>query len=474
MSFSSKRLSLSQRLLLWFTILLVSLLLSSQVILTRWLEHRLEHDDWLLIAEHVQSYIPILDNYASDPVALKVRLDEAEQITQQQPVLVRILGADKTLLAQTRLKPPPIISLIESLPQQLVTGKLKFQPTYFESWVGVNLAYQSKNSPSTWFTLEFALNREYEVKVLRAFRITSAGVSLVLLLLGIFVAFRMIREGFRPLDEMAESIRQIHGHQLTHLLPVDSAPTELRSLAIEFNHMLGRLDETFGRLSRFSSDIAHELRTPIQSLRLKIESTLQQSRLPMDYQETLEHVLERTEHLATLVDSLLFLAKAENPHFALRPEAFSISEMIEDLIDLYAPLGVETGVTILPIKATMYNDFSDRVIMDRTLIRQALGNLVQNSIHYGPPNSNIQIELLVNRESTIQIAVQDEGLGVPAEYQDRVFERFFRADPSRTTPAGNLGLGLSISQAIARLHKGDLWLSNSAKGARFCLELHNI
>jgi two-component system heavy metal sensor histidine kinase CusS len=267
-------------------------------------------------------------------------------------------------------------------------------------------------------------------------------VALVLCALG---GYRIARRGIRPVEEIAATARRVHASHFERI-PPGGLPGELRTLADTFNRMLDRLQESIARLSRFSADIAHELRTPLNNLRGEIEVTLSKPRTADEYSETLGSALEECGRLAQLIDSLLFLARAEDPKTQIQREPFDLRRELESLRDFYDAAANDAGVRLM-VEA----DGEQPVTMNRPLIQRAVGNLIANALSHTPSGGTVTLSTSRDDEG-ILITVRDTGRGIPPEHLPHIFDRFYRADPART--GGGVGLGLAIVKSIVELHGG--------------------
>jgi two-component system heavy metal sensor histidine kinase CusS len=237
----------------------------------------------------------------------------------------------------------------------------------------------------------------------------------------------------------------------------------LAALADTFNAMLDRLEESFRRLSQFSADLAHELRTPINNMRGEAEVALSRARSVEEYREALTSCLEESVRLSDLIGSLLFLARAESPGTNLKRETVNVVKELEAVRDYYEAAAAEAGVT-QSVAA------GDEVILslDRGLLRQAIGNLVANALAHTPPGGTVTLAAEMDR-GVVRIEVLDTGAGIPAEDLSRVFDRFYRVDKARSSQGG-VGLGLAIVKGIAALHGGRAEIeSEIGKGTRITL-----
>jgi two-component system heavy metal sensor histidine kinase CusS len=251
---------------------------------------------------------------------------------------------------------------------------------------------------------------------------------------------------------------------------VDKFPLELASLAGTFNEMLDRLEESFERISRFSADIAHDLRTPVNNIRGEAEVALARARTVDEYRDVLESSLEEAVRLSELIGDLLFLARAESPLTELHRENVNVGELLTTVRDYY-----EASATDAVISLVVYDGTGPlNAELDRSLMMRAVSNLVSNAIAHTPPGGAVTLTA-TNEDAAIRIEVSDTGAGIPAEALPRVFDRFFRVDPSRSKTSGNTGLGLAIVQSILTLHGGSAEIASQLdRGTRVTLRMPTL
>jgi two-component system heavy metal sensor histidine kinase CusS len=292
------------------------------------------------------------------------------------------------------------------------------------------------------------------------------------ILSGVFVIFTLVgywiaRHGIRPVEEMATIARHISGTNLNQRIRPEGYPFELASLASTFNQMLDRLEESFDRISRFSGDIAHDLRTPINNIRGEAEVALARARNADEYRQVIESCLEEAVRLSDLVGDLLFLARAESPLTHVYREHLDVGQLLAGVREYYEAAATDGGVTL----ATQAVKGQVVAQLDRTLMQRAVGNLVSNAIAHTPPGGSVVLDTQVDA-STIRIEVSDTGIGIPSEALPRVFDRFFRVDSSRSQSSGGTGLGLAIVQSIAVLHGGTVEIASElGQGTRVTLQM---
>lgn len=278
--------------------------------------------------------------------------------------------------------------------------------------------------------------------------------ALATALLGAWVA----RRGLRPLRRMAGVAQQVSAQSLTTRLPQDGIPAELQELSEAFNAMLARLEDAFARLSAFSADIAHELRTPLSNLLTQTQVTLGQPRALEDYREALHSNLEELQHLAQMVGDMLLLAKADNGLLQTRREPLLLEAELATLADYFAPLAEDGGVSIRV-------DAAGTLMADRLLLRRALSNLIDNALRFTPVGGELRLSATPTR-----IEVANQGAEIPAELRVRLFDRFYRGDPARREGgAEHAGLGLAIARSIVQAHGGSIRCESAGGWTRFIL-----
>jgi len=263
-------------------------------------------------------------------------------------------------------------------------------------------------------------------------------------LIGIFV----VRRGLRPIARVAKSTRRVTLSRLNERLDLPDMPPELRPLAESFNAMLARLEDSFGRLSDFSADLAHELRTPLASLLGRTQVMLSQKRSADEYRQAMELSVEEIQRLSSIISDMLFLAQADHAPAALTREELDLRSEVDRLIEFLGMTAEERGIVLEATgNATVY--------ADRAMLGRAISNLISNAIRHSPDGERIDVAIERN-ESGVVVSVTDRGPGIPPEHLGRIFARFYRADPSRARTSGGTGLGLAIVRSIMTMHGGDV------------------
>jgi heavy metal sensor kinase len=275
---------------------------------------------------------------------------------------------------------------------------------------------------------------------------------------GYFLAGRLLS----PVGAMARRAREITAESLAKRLPVDNAQDEFGLLATVFNDTLSRLQDAFERLRRFTADASHELRTPLTAMRSVGEVALQNTLDAVAYRDVIGSMLEEVDRLTRLVESLLILTRADSGRVQLASEALDLGGLAGHVIDQLRVLADEKQQE-LSLKAPM------RVYatVDAALIRHALMNLIHNAIKYTPNGGTITVEVIATGGRAM-IEVRDTGPGIPAAHRDRIFDRFYRVDTSRSSEEGGVGLGLAIARWAVEANGGQIELaSGEADGSLF-------
>lgn len=280
--------------------------------------------------------------------------------------------------------------------------------------------------------------------------------------LGVVVA----RRGLAPLQKISAVAASVSAQRLSQRLDAERLPRELQGLAEELNGMLARLDDAFRRLNEFSSDLAHELRTPIANLTTQTEVALTRERPSDEYRDILASNLEEFGRLSRMIGDMLFLARAEHGLLVINRQPVALDDLVDDLLSFYDALAESRGLRLQREGATALTLEGDPL-----MLRRALSNLLSNALRHAAAGSAVTIEL-AQRRAAVDIAVINSGDDIAPEHLPRLFDRFYRADASRQRTAGDgAGLGLGIVKSIADAHGGRVSASSSGGLTRFALHL---
>jgi len=290
------------------------------------------------------------------------------------------------------------------------------------------------------------------------FGVAQAGLAMAAL------GWLAARRGLLPLDRFSAMVATISAARLDEPLSKAGMPIELHELVSAFNGMLTRLEDSFRRLSEVSSDIAHELRTPLHNLLMQTQVILSQEREAADYRATLQSNLEEFERLSRMVSDMLFLARADNREIVLKREHIELDKEVAKLLGFYEALASDRGVQLEQSgTATVHSD--------RLMIQRALSNLLSNAIRYTPAGQAVTVEISQDAGNAT-VRVRNPGAEIPAGQLSKIFERFYRIDPSRREGnADNVGLGLAITKSIIEMHGGHVHAESEAGRTCFTLTL---
>jgi heavy metal sensor kinase len=281
----------------------------------------------------------------------------------------------------------------------------------------------------------------------------------LLLLVATAGGYWMSTRALAPVDQITRAAQNITGHDLSTRVEVPQTGDEMQRLAETMNAMLRRIESAFSRITHFTADASHELRTPVALIRTQAELALRKSRSAAEYREALEEILTESEHTSRLIENLMLLARADAGTEALKLERLDAAELAKSVF--------ARGRTLAEAKSVKWNDeISNGAVWiqaDALALSRLLLILIDNSVKYTPANGQIRVGVRGNNGSAV-IEVQDTGIGISKEDLPHIFERFYRADKARSRESGGAGLGLSIGQWIAKAHGGEITVQSSPGG----------
>jgi two-component system heavy metal sensor histidine kinase CusS len=301
-----------------------------------------------------------------------------------------------------------------------------------------------------------------EMAMLKAFRERIyLAVSLAFLVTAL-LGYILLRRGLRPLRQMAAHAANITPQRLDSRMNSADTPVELQQLSDAYNAMLDRLANGYQRLIQFSADLSHEIRTPVGSLMGHFQVALRQSRTPDEYQTLLASNLQELERISRIVESILFLARADEAQAMVERQSLSLNDEIQRICEYFEGLAEERQITLRTVGDGVAN-------ADPLLLRRALSNLVANAIRYADEGSEILLRVVATG-SGWRIDVENQGPVLADEILRKLFDRFYRGDASRHQSSDSYGLGLAIVAAIMQLHGGEVSVEQPTPGTiRFSL-----
>lgn len=434
----------------WYIFSAFILILLSTSYLYWSLLETLVKEDQAVLQRRIRTVRSLINEKTDVLESIKKKIELEWSIPDYIPVFIKVVGDKKKILLQSKGFPDDLNEEVY-LSENIGKNPKEFRTSLGHSYMALVEEVSNVDDQIGIKKIFFALNLSHEQKILRSYQMKLVLILALSLLLCTLIGNQIAVSVFKPVKDLVEAAGKIRSTTLHERVSHEKLPLELKTLANTMNAMLDRLEGSFDRLSRFSSDISHELRTPINNLRGEIEVTLAKPRSVEEYQEVLQSSLEESIRISRIIDSLLFLAKAENPITQIQKEAVNLSNEVRKIVEFYEPTAIEEGIEI-------QNSIREHVSVqvERMLFQRAIGNIVANAINYTPKGGKISISDFEDG-SQICIVVADTGQGIDEAHLPHVFDRFYRVDPSRTTTKlGGFGLGLTIVKSILKLHGGDI------------------
>jgi two-component system, OmpR family, heavy metal sensor histidine kinase CusS len=301
--------------------------------------------------------------------------------------------------------------------------------------------------------IRFSVLREYQSHVW----LVIVGGSALMGLLG----YAMAKRGLSPVKTIGQRISRIEAHNLSERLDISGSPTELHDIAVPVNRMLDRLERAFARLSQFSSDLAHDMRTPLANIISASQVTLSRERTTEEYEALIDSNIEECERLQRMIDTMLFLARIDHAKEPLKLGMIDCQGEFAKLMSYYEGIAENKGIQFAL-------DGAAQVRADPTMFRRALSNLVSNALDYADEQSVVALRAY-SCGSYMAVAVTNNGKTIPPEHLGKIFDRFYRVNAARQGSAKNMGLGLAIVKSIMDLHRGKVDVTSSGGSTTFTL-----
>jgi len=440
---------------MWYACSAFALILMTTVSLYRSLVRNLNREEDLFLADRVQDVRDLLKDQPENSVGLSQEVAEKSRYVQ---AYVRVL----TERGQTLVETPGMDQLLEpsGFPQPASADADPGRGTDIVSRHGQffrGLAARAIMGPLGHETrvLQAALSQAKKQGLLTKYRKRLWRVLGIALFACALIGYQIARRGIRPVGEISQAAQRVRSTTLHERIPITRLPDELLTLANIFNDMLARLEDSFNRLSQFSANIAHELRTPVNNLRGMTEVALGSVRSPEEYRDTLGSCLEECVRLSRLIESLLLLARAEQARLPIQQEPLNIAEELRTVREFYEAVAAEAGVTLI-----LHAQRGLVTSLDRPLFQRAAGNLVANAIAYTPKGGTVTLAAAKTPDG-ICVEVLDTGCGIPSEQLPYVFDRFYQVHHVGVSiESKGTGLGLAIVKSIVTLHGGSTTIAS--------------
>ncbi|WP_341910228.1 heavy metal sensor histidine kinase [Polaromonas sp. YR568] len=396
-----------------------------------------------------------------DPVELSAKLNDL--LNSHHGLFIAISRGDELLFGSKTIIFPNDFDTSGAMnqPKDWVDGELQLRGISTEiSKVAGSRDTASSTKPTR---LKVALDTQHHAHFMQVLRDQLIVYVLAATLLSGFLGWWAARSGLAPLRIMKERALKVTAHKLDQRMPIEAVPVEMADLASSLNTMLERLELDFSKLTDFSSDIAHELRTPISNLLTQTQVSLSQGRDPDTYREILASNAEEFQRLARMVSDMLFLAKTDHGIQLPNRENVALEDEVVSLLDFYDAVAEEKQVRMQLVG-------SATVAGDRLMIRRAVSNLLSNALRHAHHGTDVEL-IIDSQHDGISLCVMNTGDQINASDLPRLFDRFYRVDKARshTSPDGT-GLGLAITKSIMLAHGGSALASSTSGSVRFCLK----
>lgn len=386
------------------------------------------------------------DNEPDEIAEIEALFDQLNASGANEPFHVAILDDDGNLLLEMEL-----LRRFDGLSPSFPEPGRNLDDIPVRHWGGPDgrhliLSSVVVQTPRGPRTVRSALDWTGEAHQREIFRLNAVLALIVGAGLSAMAAAAIARRSLAPVRELALAADRIDVSRLDEPLETKPVPVELRGLVRSLGSMQKRLDESFSRLSAFATDLAHEFRTPLNNLMGEISLALAHPREGEEYRDILGSALEEAQRLSRTIEGLLFVARADRGGVSLRSTPIDLASEIASLVEYYELSAEEKGIQIGITGAT-------RITADKDLIRQAIANLLANAVQYIGAGKKIEVDIQRNG-SFAEVAISDDGPGIPPEEIGDVFERFSRGASARKTRNEGSGMGLAIVKSIVHLHGG--------------------
>ncbi|WP_435034294.1 heavy metal sensor histidine kinase [Pseudomonas neuropathica] len=450
--------SIAWRLALAFALVCALVLSAIGVFLYRSLASEIAwRDDLALLGRLEQVRALLADSDSLDALQARPRLYQNMLGNLDSLLLVRRADGASVIAINPRQRDLPTLNAIprEQTPQR--RDVLTWQASDGAELALLSGEAQGPNGePLTVIAGKVLSEREQMLASYRLRLYLSVGLGA---LLAFALGLLLLRRGLQPLRQLSEAVRGIDLRSLDQRLPAAGTPTELLEPVQALNGMLTRLDDSVQRLSQFSADLAHEIRTPLHTLLASNGQALNHPRSTEEYQEVLASNMEEFERLKRMAENLMFLARAEQAERALNLQTLDLQGVGSELCDYFEALADDRNLRL-------ENQLHGELLADQQLLQRALGNLLANAVRHADSGTLISLHRR-DEAGWCWLQVHNHGPAIAPEHLGKLFDRFYRVDPSRAEPGDSGGLGLAIVQSIMQLHGGQVRVNSDAAGTVF-------
>lgn len=312
------------------------------------------------------------------------------------------------------------------------------------------------------YVMLIGLSINFHLHYLEALKKNLLLIAAAISLLIIVVIRIAVRQGHLPLRNVSNAIKNITSENLDARLEPSRVPVELEQLVVSFNQMIEKIEDVFTRQANFSADIAHEIRTPITNLVTQTEIALSQHRSQKELEDVLYSSLEEYNRMTRMVSDMLFLAQADNNQLIPDRVMFDLSAEVMKVFDFFEAWAEERSITL------KFNGMPCLIEGDPQMFRRAISNLLSNALRYTPGGKTVTVAIRT-RDDAVELVTENPGTPIPQEHLPKLFDRFYRVDPSRQRKGEGSGIGLAIVKSIVTAHHGKVRVESDAVSTRFIL-----
>jgi len=456
--------TISFKITLWYLLSVMGILLFSGTFLYFRLQHKLDKKaDQLIMDEEEELLLTLLDkdstlNDLNSAIALEFSEDRYYKLS------IRLLDAGgKTIIVSDNF------SVQDLETSEIAVTKAKGGESVFQSVRVRERKYPFRlltkaidQDGSLKYILQIGLYMKPLYKTIENLKSNLLILIPILIVLSIAGGWFLARRSLSPIENITRTTQKITASNLNKRLVPTHTGDEVDELANTINLMLGRIEDSFVRIAQFTSDVSHELRTPVAALKTGTEVILSKERTAEEYRDLLENNLSALERMTRMISDLLELSRSDSGTSILHLKSFSLDNLLNELQNKFRLISETKNINILN------NELPDiQIEGDKNLLRRVFSNLLDNAIKFTSHGGSISISL-VDRGNDVVTCIKDTGIGISEEHQEKIFDRFFRADSSRSRDTGGTGLGLNICKNIVELHKGNIQAkSKTAAGSTF-------
>lgn len=458
-----RRLSIGVRLTLWY----LALFAVAQIIFGAGMWVILRHSLYDMVDDGLEEQVDdlrnLLQSEGRDPSITRLRQEVNEAYTLEHlGKYLEVYAENGELIYRSQF--------LQEHPLALASPQVNGRAIVKNRWIEhkpFRFMRQKLNVNGHVYSVEMGVPDSDVVETLSLFRYYMWMFAPLLLLVAAGGGYWLSRRALSPVDALVRTAHVISGANLSSRLQKLETGDELQRLSDTLNEMLGRIEAAFLRITEFTADASHELRTPVSLIRTEAELALRRSRGEAEYKESLRHILQEAERTTALIEQLLSLARADSGREALHLQPVDLRQTLRHVVD-----GWQQVATLRNVPFTAIISEQDSLVLgDEAALRRVADILLDNAFKYTASPGPVNLSLKQTGESAV-ITVQDSGIGIAEEDQPKIFERFYRVDKARSREQGGSGLGLAIAQWIVTQHHGSIAVeSRPGQGSIFRVEL---